>query len=485
MNHDKFVAALTKAKTEEDVIATYQRLLPGDWRRPFGSDGLEHETLFEFKHDIKMEARDGFKVMAQGCYYLRLIWRKGVYKGEKYTLPLRLAVCDRNEAAVISVQELLPLFSSDDYDWSRPASSPDPKLVSAVKELVKRPVVFRMSAAEQVAAFRDALKHVGTQVRCEITRHNFLQIFTVWRELFSDASPQDVAMAFVVDLTGTNMFLDAGQGQVIFRQEGHMVNLTVQVERYQKFWLAYRRPPNSEEMRAIIERKDQLVAIQHRRMTGEFFTPLDIAELAHQYLYTADDQIYDRPFWDMAAGTGNLTFHVPRHTRLFISTLHKQDLETIKSSGQNPVATLFQFDFLNDPWEKLPAGMIERIKQDGELVVMINPPFAAGTGGTKDHKEAVSSTATAKMMDGLSHAVQNTYTQFMFRLLDLAKTFNVEITLGIFSKATWGAGPGYAAFRDLWCARAKLLGGFDFVSAEFADAKGKWPVAFSMWKISP
>lgn len=484
-----FLKAQEKATREEEVITGYHKLIPGDWLRPFGSDGLNHETLYEFKYDLKLDKGAGFTAIAQGCYYLRRIWTSGVHKGLRYTLPTRLVVGDTNEAIVLPVEELKPLFTNDKFDWTRAPSSPDPALVHATRDLVKKPVVFKMDKEEQIKTFLDVLKTAGTVVRCEITHHNFVSLFLTWCKLFppDQCTAQELAFAYLTDLTGHGIAINAEDGVVVFKKSGTVVELRCSVEQYQRFWMSYRRPPTNDEMKAITERKDQLVAIQQRRMTGEFFTPLDICELAHQYLYTADDKIYERPWWDMCAGTGNLVFHVPAHTPLFISTLNKEDLEVLKDSGQNPGAEIFQFDFLNDPWEKLPKKLVKALEH-GKVTVLINPPFAAGTDlqSKKDAekvKTGVSNTETAKAMDGLSHAVQNTYTQFMFRLLDLASTYKVEITLGLFSKAIFASGPGYEAFRKLWSARCEPLGGFTFHAEEFEGTKGKWPVSYSMFRI--
>lgn len=481
-----FLKAQRKATREEEVITGYHKLIPGDWMRPFGSDGLNHETLYEFKFDLKLDKGAGFAAIAQGCYYLNRIWTLGVHKGTRYTLPTRLVVGDKNEAIVLPVEELKALFTSNKFDWTRAPSSPDPELTHAVRDLIKKPVVFKMDKEEQIKTFLDVLQTVGTAVRCEITRHNFVSLFLTWCKLFppDQCTAQELAFAYLTDLTGHGIFIDAENGAIVFKKSGTSVELRCSVEQYQRFWMAYRRPPNTDEMKAITERKDQLVAIQQRRMTGEFFTPLDICEIAHQYLYTADDKIYDRPWWDMCCGTGNLAFHVPGHTPIFLSTLNQEDLEVLKDSGQNPAAEIFQFDFLNDGWEKLPKSLVKTLEH-GELTVLINPPFAAGTGGTKDHKDTVSYTVAAKAMDGLSHAVQNTYTQFMFRLLELATKYKVRITLGLFSKAIFASGPGYEKFRQLWSARCEPLGGFNFHAGEFEGTKGDWPVAFSMWKIKP
>lgn len=486
---DRFTKSINKANREEDVIAAYQRLLPGEWQRPFASDGYEHDALWEFKHGVSLHSILT-KVVAQGCYYLRKCYAEGVYKGQHFPMPSKLVVADDNEAVVIATSDLMQFIGDDSFDWDLPPSSPDQVLVEALTHGMPPTRVYRVDDPDQVGHFVTALENTGTHMLSEVTRHNFVSLFTVWKHMFPEGTdPQTLAYAYLIDLAKENALLDEANGRIVFITDKGKIELPVSGERYKAFWNTYRRPPQYGEMQALYDRKDQLVAIQKRRMTGEFFTPIDIAEKAHEYMRVATledvTSLYKKVWWDCCCGTGNLTFHCPDTTPLYMSTLEAGDIQVIKDSGQNPQATMFQFDFLNDPWEKLPAGMIDRIKEDGELVVMINPPFAAGTGGTKDHKEDVSSTATAKMMDGLSHAVQNTYTQFMFRLLDFSKTFGVKITLGMFSVAAFSGGPGYAAFRELWEKQATYVNGFGFHAEEFQGTKGSWPCVWHQWRIDP
>ncbi len=54
---------------------------------------------------------------------------------------------------------------------------------------------------------------------------------------------------------------------------------------------------------------------------------------------------------------------------------------------------VFQFDFLNDDFSKLPQGLRDIINDEEKrkkLVIYINPPYAeAGTGLGKKHKDGV------------------------------------------------------------------------------------------------
>lgn len=487
----RFIKSINKANREEDVIAAYQRLLPGEWQRPFASDGYEHDALWEFKYGVNLDGGLS-KVVAQGCYYLRKCLIVGVYKGQHFPLPNKLVVADDNEAVVISTESVIKFVSDDAFDWDRPPSDPDPSLVKALSESFPATRVYNIDDENQVDHFIEALNRAGTQTYSEVTRHNFVSLFTVWKTLFPEGTdPQTLAYSYLIDLAKENALLDEANGRIVFITDKGKIELPVSGDRYKAFWATYKRPPQYGEMQALYDRKDQLVAIQKRRMTGEFFTPVDIAEKAHDYIkdgFPQPEDMYKKVWWDCCCGTGNLTFHCPDTTPLYLSTLEAGDLEVIRQSGQNPQAVMFQFDFLNDPWDKLPAGMIERIQKDGELVVMINPPFAKGIGGLQANDGAsmkgTTDTQTAKNMVGLDYAPQNLYTQFMFRLLDFSKTFGVKITLGMFSKAIFAGGPGYKAFRELWEKQATYINGFGFHAEEFQGTKGDWPCVYHVWRIN-
>ena len=110
-------------------------------------------TLFEFKHGMSLTGTIA-PVLAQLCAYLRLFYMKGVYKGARTPLPLRVAVCTERAAACVPIKTLAPFFMDDHYDWKRAASNPDPALIKAL-QVVAVPV-YAMNDAAQVRVFLDA-----------------------------------------------------------------------------------------------------------------------------------------------------------------------------------------------------------------------------------------------------------------------------------------------------------------------------------------
>ena len=80
-NIKKFLGATERAEREEQVIDAYQKLFhKEEWQRPFNTDGLVLDTLFEMKLDEKLDGIAGHRGLAQCCGYLRKIQLNGVYK---------------------------------------------------------------------------------------------------------------------------------------------------------------------------------------------------------------------------------------------------------------------------------------------------------------------------------------------------------------------------------------------------------------------
>ena len=97
-----------------------------------------------------------------------------------------------------------------------------------------------------------------------------------------------------------------------------------------------------------------------RRMEGEFFTPLSFAQKGLDYLEnTVGKQWWKQGYrlWDMAAGTGNLSYYLPAeaYEYLYLSSLHHEDVDYCKTIF--PAATCFQYDYLNDDVELLKSEL--------------------------------------------------------------------------------------------------------------------------------
>ncbi|MDR2839684.1 MAG: hypothetical protein LBV75_00235, partial [Paludibacter sp.] len=130
-----------------------------------------------------------------------------------------------------------------------------------------------------------------------------------------------------------------------------------------QFWNKYERPPREEYWDYIVNRRDLLVPQDVRERKGSFFTPQIWVELSQRYIADVlgkdwQDEYY---VWDCAAGTGNLLAGLTNKYNIWASTLDKQDVDVMRDRIKNGANMLddhvFQFDFLNDDFSKLPQGL--------------------------------------------------------------------------------------------------------------------------------
>jgi hypothetical protein len=502
----EFLRSTSRAVLEEQVVDSYMKILGiGDLERPFGSDGYCDGTLFEFKFNFNLKSpRRQAHGLAQACYYLRRFLKEGVYGGRAYDMPRRAALCSRGSAMVVLTEDLAPFFDEETYDWNRAPSSPDPKLVEALTGMERH--VCDMTRAEGVQGFLDQMQAVGGVIRKIITRDNFDAVFEVWKAAFApNEEPHKAAHAYILDLQLRGSINEVA-GTVLFDyvdRDGRdsLIRLRVPLDAYNAFWKAYKRPPDNEEMEAILERKDRLIAIQKRRFDGEFYTPLPYARLAHDTLAGSIPDRYegsgshhsmydDYTWWDTCCGTGNLTYHCPSGMAgdLFLSTLHESDLAIVQESGQNPNATLFQYDFLNGTEWEIPEVTRKKLEAGGKWIFILNPPFAAAAG---DACASDSDGARAQMANTLmrtemepvvGYACRNLFAQFLYRIARLVEKYRIEAVVAAYTPTLWLGGIKYEEFRCWWDERFGFSDGFCFPSWEFYGSKGKWPVALGVWK---
>ncbi|MDR2692608.1 MAG: hypothetical protein LBB74_00120 [Chitinispirillales bacterium] len=191
-----------------------------------------------------------------------------------------------------------------------------------------------------------------------------------------------------------------------------------------------------------------------RRFEGEFYTPLRFAKKAIHYFTRVLGKNWYKTgkyrIWDMAAGTGNLEYHLPAeaYKYLYMSTLHADEANHLKKVF--PDATCFQYDYLNDDVEylstqkeiplfkpnwKLPKKLRDELANPNiTWIVYINPPFAtAQDAKRKKSKTGVSKTKIDLLMDKseTGHAKRELLVQFMFRI---AHELPKNTYLGMFSK---------------------------------------------------
>ncbi|GAA8787170.1 hypothetical protein oki772_13970 [Helicobacter pylori] len=270
------------------------------------------------------------------------------------------------------------------------------------------------------------------------------------------------------------------------------VGFTDGQQAHKEFWNIYERPPKLEFQAFILERRDLLVPSDVRERKGAFFTPKIWVEKSQEYLAKALGQDYQDEYiiWDCAGGTGNLLNGLTNKTNCFLSTLDSNDVAIVKElAAANKLNLLenhvFQFDFLNDDFNKAPKSLQE-ILNDKEkrkkLIIYINPPYAeagnkAKMSGTGEHKAKVArnNKTHETYKDFLGSGSNELFAQFFMRIY---KELNGCI-MASFSTLKYLNSSNFKKFREVF--KAKFLEGFMVPADSFDNVKGQFPIGFLVW----
>jgi hypothetical protein len=258
---------------------------------------------------------------------------------------------------------------------------------------------------------------------------------------------------------------------------------------YLQFWKLYKRPPIQEFQDYIIERRDLLVPQDIRERKGAFFTPRIWVELSQKYLtdYLGEDWQDEYYIWDCAAGTGNLLAGLTNKYNIYASTLDQADINVMHERidhGANLLKNhVFQFDFLNDDFSKLPQSLQDIIKDQEKrkkLVIYINPPYAEhGNNANKQAKVGVNlSRIHDKYHSQLAGANRELFAQFLIRIYNEIQ----DCIIGEFSKLKTLSGSHFSSFRINF--NAKLEKMFIVPAKTFDNVKGEFPIGFKIWNTN-
>ena len=262
----------------------------------------------------------------------------------------------------------------------------------------------------------------------------------------------------------------------------------------------FRYDAHEKELREFIKQylkvpsKPLPVIKNHRERKGSFFTPKIWVDLSQKYLADVLGENWQDEYyvWDCAAGTGNLLNGLTNKYNIWASTLDQQDVDVMKDRIKNGANLLeshvFQFDFLNDEFTKLPQPLQEIINDPEKrrrLVVYINPPYAEA-----GNKKTVAQTGENKTNVSVVHrmykllapeigiAGRELYALFMARIYNELP----HSTLALFSKLKVVTAPNFQKFRNYF--KAKLLRCFIAPASTFDNVKGLFPIGFFIWDLA-
>jgi hypothetical protein len=255
------------------------------------------------------------------------------------------------------------------------------------------------------------------------------------------------------------------------------------------FWEIYKRPPKEEYWDYIVDRRDLLVPQDIRERKGSFFTPQIWVQKSQEYLTKVFGENWQEEYyvWDCAAGTGNLLVGLANRYNLWASTLDRQDVDVMRdriNNGANLLADhVFQFDFLNDSFDKLPERLKDIIndpEKRRKLVIYINPPYAETMFKGEKHKAGLnlSMVNTQYSLQMGNCANRELYIQFLTRIYSEIP----DCFIGTFSTLKTLNAPHFNIFRSNFKAKLKSL--FVVPAYTFDNVKGSFPIGFQIWDTS-
>lgn len=495
---------LQRANSEEDVKDIYIKAL--------GLKSYQKGLIDIQTKEIWFEAKDKsnsttYAMFTQLLHYVQ----QALDRGE--STPPFLCVIDKEKAAVMKTEDVLPFLEKKTIKWGKSASNYTQEALDTVSAFIGTYFVsFRIKTHEQefIETIKNAIKN-NDIIRTQITPANLKQVFDKWVEMIGkeikDVPPEDYALLFYADImhdgsVSTHNDLPAEllhkNNAPVFSLKGKLYELGNK-EGYRQFWAIYHKPPKEEHRNYLLERRDNLIPTDERSFKGAYYTPLHVVDKAYEKLAETLGDNWQEEYivWDMCCGVGNLEVRHSNPRNIYMSTLDQEDVEIMKAAKTCVSATRFQYDYLNDDitddgkidyslTNKIPEGLRRAIKSGKKILVLINPPYAEATnadntskGSGAENKTGVAKTKfAATAMERYGKASNELFTQFVARIAQEIPT----ATLAMFSTLKYVNAPNFEEFRKVW--DADYLGGFIVHSKSFEGLKGNFPIGFLIWQTS-
>lgn len=487
-------------------------------------DGAE---LFETESLLWAEAKAGTKKDIYESFVQLILTIGKARTFDQHLPPTFLGAFDAEKIAFLSYTNIIDVFYQNDFNWNVTPSDHETKefkqLYEQVKSSIERDVLlYRFDTDDkELHKFIRSNFIVGKSrlSKIRINKNNFTHVYQKWVkevkakinidwDVAQSAGILDVDFYFADLLSKDNLTLK-DKLFVLLKNDHYILDRRIndtglkenKIAEFQdngiahaQFWNRYSRPPKREYWNFMIERRDMLVPQDVRERKGSYFTPQKWVELSQQYLAAELGETWQDEYtvWDCAAGTGNLLNGLTNKYNIWASTLDQADVDVMHDrivNGANLLDShVFQFDFLNDPFNKLPQPLQDIINNEEKrkkLVIYINPPYAeaankrtvTGNGENKTNV-AVKNLMYEQYSSKIGIAGRELFAQFFIRIYyEIPSSVLAE-----FSKLKILQAPNFRDFRATF--RAKLGRNFCVPADTFDNVKGKFPIGFFIWHLN-
>jgi hypothetical protein len=444
---------------------------------------------------------------------------------DKTLPPAFLGAFDFKKIAFVPYISVQDIFYINDFNWNVAPSNHETKEFKLIKDRIDATLKQNTYIYDYQTDEKDLKTFIANNIakateasKIKIDKNNFIPIYLRWLDIVKpviDVNWDDLKKASIlnsdfyladlfVDDKDTNKIEDDSSIRdnlfVIFQNQGYkiekenikqMFDATINIrnkETYLQFWKRYKRPPIKEFQNYIIERRDLLVPQDIRERKGAFFTPRQWVELSQKYLCDLLGENWQEEYyiWDCAAGTGNLLAGLTNKYNIWASTLDQADVKVIHDRIEQGAILLenhvFQFDFLNDDFSKLPQGLQDILndeKKRKKLIIFINPPYAEVSSKAEKGKVGVNLSKThTKYNSILGTAGRELFAQFLIRIYSELN----GVILAEFSTLKILQGSAFLSLKDHF--QAKLEKIFLAPADTFDNVKGQFPIGFKIWNTN-
>ncbi len=492
----------------------------------------DEQDLFNREYFLWAEAKAGTKEDIYASFVQLIITIGKAHEHEKQLPPRFLGAFDEEKIAFIEFHNIVNVFYKNDFNWNVVPSNHNTKEFKELYDLLSDKLKSEISLFYFNKDEKDLRKFIrsnfklGTDKpnRVNITKNNFMFVFQRWVEEvkptinvnWDDVPTTSVVDFFYADLISRNDYTMREELAVVLRGDKYKIlqeilksgtqlfseaGFTDKQAAYHQFWNKYARPPRKEYLDLILKRRDLLIPHDLRQYQGAFFTPPQWVQKSQEYLALELGEDWQQEYyvWDCCAGTGNLLYGLNEPYRIWASTLNDGDVQVMKERIKDRSLNLlerhvFQFDFLNDDFDKLPQGLQEIIndpEKRKKLVIYINPPYAEA-----GNRQVIAGSANKQKTDiAVKHKMYRLYAQKsrhnqngsigiagreLFALFFMRIYHEIPTSvLAEFSTLKILQAPNFRDFRLIF--RAKLGRNFAVPANSFDNVKGKFPIAFMIW----
>lgn len=425
------------------------------------------------------------KALSQILFYLKRFEKNG------RRFPNICIVADKNQCFILHSNDLIKFLEFEGVNWDAAPSSAssNAELVLALSEDSSlNPFVFEIDEDFDFKDVYDKIINIAadTKLKLKLTEHsvdNIFKYFTKNLGLQKLQANDAVSLFFGVMTGDENVYLHPTKQNVIV---SHGKQIRIDSRKFEMFKDHFNTECSPKEKMRLAAISDRLIEDTSRRRKGEFYTPTVFVDYSQQMItdQLGEDWREKYVVWDPAWGTGNLTrdYHFKE---LYASTLEQAELEI--GAKHNTEATKFKFDFLNDPLENLPAGLLEAFKQDKPVLFYLNPPYGKDRGDMAKKQahlyELTNTNAKMQMKnDGISAIASNLYLQFLYKITKIKEQYKLtDCRIAVFSPFNFITVPSIRSFKDFFFNRFEYTNGSLFDSKYF-DNVNYGSILFSLWK---